>query len=286
VDRLPVIERRRWHDAIVPALIDSHSHIDAAEFDGDRGEAIARARTAGVAMQVVPAVDVAAWPGLRDLCAREPGLFPAWGLHPTFLPRHRPEHLHQLRDWLHQHRPVAVGECGLDFWIDGLDRDEQQRYFLAQLRLAREFDLPVIVHARKAFDEVTAALRRIGGLRGVVHSFSGSLEQARALWSLGFHLGIGGPVTYDRARRLRSIVAGMPVEYLLLETDSPDQPLNGHQGARNEPARLVAILEVVAALRGESPGALAAATCANARRLFGLPASASGPWPPVPGPPA
>jgi TatD DNase family protein len=252
-------------------LIDSHSHIDAAEFDGDRAEAIERARSAGVVAQVVPAVDAAAWPGLRELCAREAGLFPAWGLHPTFLAGHRPDHLDLLREWLQRDRPVAVGECGLDFWVEGLDRDDQQRYFRAQLGLAREFDLPVVVHARKAFDEVTAALRRIGGLRGVVHSFSGSLEQARALWALGFHLGIGGPVTYGRARRLRAIVAAMPLEYLLLETDSPDQPLCGHQGQRNEPARLAGVLEVVAALRAESPQALAAATTANARRLFGLP---------------
>jgi TatD DNase family protein len=265
----------RWHDAGVHALIDSHSHIDTAEFDGDRADAIARARAAGVAAQVVPAVDAASWPGLRDLCARQPGLFPAWGLHPTFLAGHRPEHLDLLRDWLRRERPVAVGECGLDHWVDGLDRDDQQRYFMAQLKLARDFDLPVIVHARKAFDEVTTALRRIGGLRGVVHSFSGSAEQARALWALGFHLGIGGPVTYQRARRLRAIVAAMPVEHLLLETDSPDQPLCGHQGERNEPARLVAVLDTVAALRGQSPQAVAAATTANARRLFGLPAPAA-----------
>jgi TatD DNase family protein len=258
----------------VPSLIDSHSHIDAGEFDGDRAAAIARARAAGVAAQIVPAVDSASWPGLLELCRREHGLYPAWGLHPTFLAGHRPEHLDLLRDWLRRQRPVAVGECGLDFWVDGLDRDAQQRYFLAQLALARDFDLPVIVHARKAYDAVTAALRRIGGLRGVVHSFSGSLEQARALWALGFHLGIGGPVTYARARRLRGIVSAMPVEYLLLETDSPDQPLCGHQGERNEPARLVGVLATVAALRGDSPAQLAAATTANARRLFGLPAPA------------
>ena len=143
--------------------------------------------------------------------------------------------------------------------------------FIAQLELARERDLPVIVHARRAFDEVAACLRKVGGLRGVVHSFSGSLQQADNLWKMGFALGIGGPVTYPRARRLRDIVARIPAEFLLLETDSPDQPLHGHQGQRNEPALLTEVLAVVAELRGESRAHVAASTSANARRLFNLP---------------
>lgn len=252
-------------------LIDSHSHLDAPEFDTDRAAVIARAQAAGVTTQVIPAIDAAGWPALRDLCAKQSGLHPAWGLHPLFLDRHRAGDLEALRQWLTNDRPCAVGECGLDYWVDGLDRDTQNDYFLAQLKLAREFDLPVIVHARKSLDEVTAALRRIGGLRGVVHSFSGSQAQAEALWKLGFHLGIGGPVTYERAQRLRGIVATMPIEYLLLETDSPDQPLHGHQGQRNEPALLTAILATVAQLRNESPQAIASATTATARSLFTLP---------------
>ncbi len=252
-------------------LIDSHSHLDAPEFDADRATVLERARTAGVVEQVIPAVAAEGWPALRDLCVAEQGLHPAWGLHPMYLERHQPDHLERLRQWLSSHRPCAVGECGLDFQVGNPDRDTQQTYFLAQLKLARQFDLPVILHARKALDEVTAALRRIGGLRGVVHSFSGSQVQAQALWKLGFHLGIGGPVTYERAQRLRGIVATMPVEYLLLETDSPDQPLHGHQGQRNEPARLPEVLRVVAALRRQSPAELAAATTGNAWRLFALP---------------
>ena len=252
-------------------LIDSHSHLDAPEFDADRAAVLDRARAAGVVDQVIPAVAAASWPALRELCGSQAGLHPAWGLHPMYLGEHRPDHLEQLRRWLIDHRPCAVGECGLDFWVEDLDRETQQAFFLAQLKLAREFDLPVILHARKALDEVTAALRRIGGLRGVVHSFSGSQSQAESLWKLGFHLGIGGPVTYERAQRLRGIVAAMPIEYLLLETDSPDQPLHGHQGQRNEPALLAEILLAVSQLRGESPQAVASATTANARLLFALP---------------
>lgn len=251
-------------------LIDSHCHLDAPEFDHDRDAVIARARDAGVTAQVVPAIDAAGWPALRELCDAHAGLHPAYGLHPLFLDRHRPAHLTTLREWLERERPVAVGECGLDFWIADLDRDTQMDYFMAQLKLAREFDLPVILHARKALDQVTAAVRRVGGLRGVVHSFSGSPSQAEALWKLGFHLGIGGPVTYPRASRLRGIVATMPGEFLLLETDSPDQPLHGHQGQRNEPALLTQVLATVAELRSEDPATLAAMTTANARHLFTL----------------
>ena len=161
-----------------------------------------------------------------------------------------------------------MGECGLDYFVEGLDPERQRHFFQGQLELARDFDLPLVLHARRAVDEVILRLRRTGGLRGVVHSWSGSEEQARQLFELGFHLGIGGPVTFERARRLRRTVASMPIEFLLLETDAPDQPGAGHRGERNEPAYLPEVLAVVAELRGESPEAIAAATTANAQRLF------------------
>jgi len=252
-------------------LVDSHSHFDAAEFDVDRAAAHARAAAAGVIAQVVPAIDAAGWPKLKAICAAFTGLHPAYGLHPMFLDAHRPAHLTELRGWIECERPVAVGECGLDFFVEGLDAEAQQLYFDAQLRLAREFDLPVIVHARRAVDAVIASIRRIGGLRGVVHSFSGSAEQAAQLYKLGFLLGIGGPVTYERANRLRGLVAAMPLEHLLLETDAPDQPDADHRGERNEPAYLTKVLEVVAELRGVPQDIVAAATTGNAERLFGFP---------------
>ena len=250
-------------------LYDSHCHLDAPEFDPDRAGVVARARAAGVGRQLVPAVTRAGWEKLRDLCAADEGLRPAYGLHPMYLAEHRPAHLDDLARWLADERPAAVGECGLDHFVEGLDPEAQRLYFIRQLELAREFDLPVVLHARRAVDEVIAALRRIGGLRGVVHSWSGSDEQARQLFGLGFHLGIGGPVTFERAQRLRRTVASMPIQWLLLETDAPDQPGARHRGERNEPGLLPEVLEVVAALRGEPPEAVAAATSANAARLFG-----------------
>jgi TatD DNase family protein len=252
-------------------LVDSHSHLDAAEFDADRGAVIDRARAAGVLAQVVPAVAADAWPALKSLCESAPGLFPGDGMHPTFLHRHDERDLDALHDWIARERPCCVGECGLDYYVEGLDLDFQRRLFAGQLQLAKAFDLPVVVHALRAIDDVTAMLRRVGGLRGVVHSFGGSPEQAAQLWKLGFHLGIGGPVTYERAKRLRGIVASMPLEFLLLETDAPDQPLAADRGQRNEPARLVDVASTVAALRGVEPAVIAEATTRNARDLFGLP---------------
>jgi TatD DNase family protein len=251
-------------------LVDSHCHLDAAEFDADRHAVIARAQAAGVTRQIVPAVDAASWPKLRDVCSRGTGLFPAYGLHPMYLDAHRSEHLAQLREWIERERPVAVGECGLDYFIEGLDRDTQALYFDGQLRLARDFDLPVVVHARRAVDAVIAAIRKTGKLRGVVHSYSGSVEQARQLWDLGFLIGLGGPVTYDRANRLRQLAGTMPLEFLLLETDAPDQPDAGIRGQRNEPVRLANVLAVIAQLRQQDKTDIAAVTTANAERLFGI----------------
>ena len=241
----------------------------------DRTAVIARARAAGVARQIVPAIDAAGWPKLRGICAGTDGLFPAYGLHPMYLDAHRPEHLVELREWIERERPLAIGECGLDFFVEGLDADSQHHYFIGQLQLAREHDLPVIVHARRAVDQVIAAIKQVGSLRGVVHSFPGSAEQARQLWQLGFLVGLGGPVTYERANRLRKLAATIPLECLLLETDAPDQPDAGIRGQRNEPARLATVLETIARLRDEEPAKIAAATTANAERLFTLPAGAT-----------
>ncbi len=253
-------------------LIDSHCHLDASEFDADRAAVIARARAAGVA-QIIPAVDAAGWPKLREVCHHQADLFPAYGLHPLMLSSHRPQHLAELAEWIEREKPVGIGECGLDFFVEGLDADEQHRYFVGQLQLARDFDVPVIVHARRAVEQVIIAIRKVGGLRGVVHSFSGSPEQARQLWNQDFLIGLGGPVTYERAQRLRRLVRGMPLEHLLLETDAPDQPDASIRGQRNEPARLTHVCRVIAELRGAPEREIAEATRLNAARLFGLPES-------------
>lgn len=251
-------------------LVDSHVHLNLPAFALDADAVIERANQAGVSRMVLPATHAAAWLSIKNMCSEHAGIYPAFGLHPVFLSEHAPQHVQTLSSWLDANQSVAVGEIGLDFHLEHTDKHLQREYFARQLELAVERNLPVIVHARDALEEVILTLRRYGSLRGVVHSFSGSQQQAENLWKLGFHLGIGGPVTYERAQRLRRIVSHMPIEFLLLESDAPDQPDASHRGQRNEPARVVNILKCVAALRQQSEADVAAATTTNARRLFAL----------------
>ena len=252
------------------AICDSHVHMDSDRFDGDRDAVLTRARAAGVDFQIIPAVNRASWLRISELCNAHDGLYPAYGWHPMFIGTQAVNDIGALEHWLDDHRAVAVGEIGLDFHRDDIDRELQRTYFEMQLELARDRNLPVIIHSRKAVEEVTLALRRIGKLRGVLHSFSGSLEQARQVFELGFFIGIGGPITYTRARRLHRLVADMPIGHLLLETDAPDQPTAQHRGERNEPARIVHVLRHIAQMRNATPEAIAEATCRNARQLFGF----------------
>jgi TatD DNase family protein len=251
-------------------LVDTHAHLDDGSFDDDRGAMFERSAGAGVRRWIVPAIDRGNWEKIELLSASRPGVFPAYGLHPLFIGQHQDAHLDELPDWLEGHGAIAVGEIGLDFYVEGLDLARQRELFVRQLHIAKEHDLPVIVHARRAFEETIHTLRRIGGLRGVIHSFSGSEEQARQLFELGFHIGIGGPVTYDRANRIRRVVKDMPLQWLLLETDAPDQPCLHHRGERNEPAYMLDVLRTVAELRNEPEADIAAATTANAVGLFRL----------------
>lgn len=261
--------------------IDTHVHIDAPEFDADRAAVLARARAAGVDGFVAPAVAASGWDALAQIASEHADVHPAFGLHPMFLAEHRAEHLALLERRLADTPAVAVGECGLDFFVAGLDADAQLEFFLGQLSIAKAAGLPVIVHARRAVDRVIACIRTVGGLTGVIHSYPGSVEQARQLHQLGFALGFGGPITYGRAQRLRAVVATIPLDQLLVETDAPDQPPATRRGQRNEPATLVEIIDTIAALRGMDRLALSAAVDVNARRLFGITAEPTLDLPPL-----
>ncbi|MEK8090175.1 TatD family hydrolase [Thermithiobacillus plumbiphilus] len=251
-------------------LFDSHAHFDDDSFDADRPAALARAREAGVIAQLVPAISARLWPRLREVCNADEHLYPAYGLHPVYLPEHQPAHLDALGDWLASESAVAVGEIGLDHYLPELDRDRQKYYFAAQLGIARDLHLPVVVHARHAVEDVYLTLRRFPGVTGVIHSFAGSEEQARRLMDLGFCFGFGGPLTYPGAHRLHRLVKSLPQDRLLLETDSPDQPDAGHRGCRNEPAYLPAVLAALAQWREADPAELAEATFRNTLKLFHL----------------
>jgi TatD DNase family protein len=252
--------------------IDTHCHLDAAEFDADRDAVIERAQVAGVATIVVPAVDRASFDSVRALASRCPAVRYALGIHPMCVDRADDGDLDALRaavrGALDDPRFVGIGEIGLDHFVPGLDRGRQQRFLAAQLAIAREFELPVILHVRRAQDEVAAQLRRMPPTGGIAHAFNGSLQQARAFVALGLALGFGGAMTHERALRIRRLAAELPIEAIVLETDAPDIAPAWLRGGRNEPGELAGIAATLAALRGIDLGTLLAATDANARRVL------------------
>jgi TatD DNase family protein len=254
-------------------LIDTHCHLDVDAFDPDRAEVLARTRAAGVAGVVVPGIDAAGWPKLLRLCAGEPDLYPALGLHPVYLDRHRDGDLDALAQALEAVRPVAVGEIGLDFHDRAADTGAQRRLCAAQLSIARDAALPVLLHVRKAHDAMLALLRDAGLRGGIAHAFNGSLEQARHYIDLDFRLGFGGMLTFERSSRLRRLARELPLEVLVLETDAPDLTVASHRYERNSPEYLPEVLGALAQIRDADPAEVASRTTANARELLGLPSA-------------
>ncbi len=255
-------------------LIDTHTHLDFPEFDADRDAVLARSRALGVQRMVVLGVHQPNWQRLWQLVKAQDGLFAAFGLHPLYLAEHRPEHLTELRQWLEQlagqTKLCALGEFGLDYFVESLDRTAQQALFEAQLTLAAEFELPVLLHVRRAHAQTIATLKRFRLPRaGIVHAFAGSAEEAREYLKLGFRLGLGGAATWPQARRLRQVIAGLPLEAVVLETDAPDMAPAMHAHSRNSPEYLPQICAELAALMAVPAAQLAAASSANACALFG-----------------
>ncbi len=251
-------------------LIDTHSHIDVDIFSGDRQEVLGRARTVGVIGQILPGICQSLWPRLLSLCRQEKDLYPAIGLHPMYLNAHRPEHLRELYKHAQSNTLVAIGEIGLDYYIT-VDRKEQQSLFNKQLDVAAETCLPILLHVRKAHDQVLSTLRKRNFTHGgIVHAFSGSMQQAEHYLKLGFLISFCGNITYKRAKKLQKIAKFLPLESIVLETDSPDLPPAAHNGERNSPEYLPEILETLSDIREESMEALALATTQNACRLLKL----------------
>lgn len=258
---------------------DTHCHLDAPEFDADRDAVVARARAAGVGRLVLPAVEAAHFDAVRTLAGRHGAAY-ALGIHPLYVDRaDEATDLERLRDALQRHagdpRLVAVGEIGLDHFVPGGDRERQQRFYVAQLKLARDAGLPVILHVRRSADALLAGLNRVEVPGGIAHAFNGSADQARRFVERGFRLGFGGAMTYDRALQIRALAKDLPAGALVLETDAPDIPPHwlyrtagqraaGEASGRNEPAELPRIAETLAALRGWSLAETAAVTSANA----------------------
>jgi TatD DNase family protein len=251
-------------------LVDAHCHLDMPDFDADRGEVIERAEQAGIGTIVVPGVSADTWKNVQAVCQQQQHCHPCYGLHPYQADSHQEHDLDVLKLWLADHRAVAVGECGLDYRKGQADREKQRFFFESQLSIAMQFDLPVVIHSVHATEDVIHSLKPHRGIRGMVHSFSGSYEQALQLIEMGIYISLGGPVTYDRATRLRETAARLPLESLLIETDAPDQPDADHLGERNEPSYMLNVLQCLAELRSEDAQTIASQTTANARQLFGI----------------
>ena len=257
-------------------LIDTHTHLDFPDFDTDRTALLADSRALGVRRMVLLGVYRDNWQRIWDLVQGDRELYAAFGLHPVYLDQHQPADLTHLGDWLARlagHRQVcAVGEIGLDYFLEHLDRPRQQQLFEAQLQLAADFQLPALLHVRRSHAAVIATLKRFKLKRaGIIHAFAGSREEAREYIKLGFKLGLGGAATWPQALRMHKVLADLPLEALVLETDSPDMAPAMYPGQRNSPQHLPAICAALAQIMGLSAEQLAAASTANACELFNWP---------------
>ena len=257
-------------------LIDTHCHLDAAEFAEDRDEVVAAAVAAGVSAIIVPAISAHNFSAVRQCCARYAGCHPAYGIHPLYIERADEADFARLRTCLGNelagaHPPVAVGEIGLDFYLPGFDAQKQEHFFLEQLKIARDFDLPVLLHVRRSVDQILKCVRRIGVRSGIAHAFNGSRQQAEEFLRLGFKLGFGGAMTFPRATRIRELATSLPIESIVLETDAPDIPPSWLEGGRNVPGELSRIAGVLSELRGLTCTDVMQTTTVNALSVLALP---------------
>ncbi|TRW50143.1 TatD family deoxyribonuclease [Aliidiomarina halalkaliphila] len=227
-------------------ITDAHCHLDFPDFDDDRDAVLARARDAGVQRFLVPGVQKSQWSRLETLGQKYADWSLAYGLHPYFIEAHQEADLKALSQQLEK-GAIALGEIGLDATVG--DQEKQVHFFKEQLAIAAALELPVILHHRRTLDTLLSLVRQAGVTQGMVHAFSGSYEQAMAWIDAGFYLGVGGVITYERAQKTRAALARVPLQRLLLETDSPDMPLQGYQGQRNEPARVIRVRDTLRELR-------------------------------------
>ena len=268
--------------------IDTHCHLDAAEFDADRDAVRQRARDAGVALCVIPAVERANWAKVSALAHRYGDVY-ALGIHPLYVPQAQEDDLHALDELLGRAKDdphlVAVGEIGLDYFVPALcepaQREKQWRFYTAQLQLARKHGLPVILHVRRSADMLLKGLRQTPVKGGIAHAFNGSVQQAQAFIDLGFVLGFGGAMTFERATQLRHLAATLPLSAIVLETDAPDIPpqwiyrtaeqrAQGEVQGRNEPGELRGISASLCELRDIATVSLSKATASNFFSALGL----------------
>lgn len=254
-------------------LVDTHCHLDFESFDGERREVLDRAIAAGVKRVIVPALDLQNCQAVLALAERFAPVYAAVGVHPNSSAKWEDAWLERLREFAAHEKVVAIGEIGLDYYWDKSPPSVQHRAFSQQMALAADLDLPIIVHNREAHDDVVEALAgsplREKERPGVLHSFSAPWEIALEALEMGYYLGFTGPVTFKKADDLRSLVARVPIDRLLVETDAPFLTPHPHRGKRNEPAYVLHVAQKVAELRDASLEIVEAMTTENAACLFG-----------------
>lgn len=249
-------------------IIDTHCHLDVSAFDQDRADVLARCRSRGINRIVIPAIEAESWNNVLDLCKSEKGLYPALGLHPVFIEKHQAADVNKLAKLLETVSPVAIGEIGLDFYIKELDKQRQIDLFEAQLQLAKKNDLPVILHVRKAHDQVLQLLKKYKLKGGFSHAFNGSLQQAKQYIELGFKLGFGGTLTYENSRKIHQLAKSLSLDAIVLETDAPDMVVESHRGQRNSPEYIMESLLALAKIRNEDMDDIARQTTENANEVI------------------
>lgn len=252
-------------------LIDTHCHIDFDDFESDRDLIIQQAFDLGVLDIIVPSVAQASWRKTIDVCAQYSPCHLALGLHPVFIAQHQPQHLLELDRLVQSHQPIAIGEIGLDYYLKELDREKQRLFFTKQLVIAKQHKLPVIIHNRKAHDDCLSILNEVGIQRGLIHAFNGSIQQAEKYIEMGFLLGFGGMLTFERSTRLRNLVKQLPIESIVLETDAPDMTVAQHRGSRNSPHYLPYVLQSIASIKQMTEQSVATTTTRNAQQIISHP---------------
>ncbi len=248
--------------------IDTHCHLDFDVFDEQREELMARCLGAGIKHFLVPATVSSRWGRLLELSKQYPEWRIAYGLHPYFLKGAELSELDNLATQC-EDRAIAIGEIGLDNWPGSLSLEVQREFFIRQLVIAKSLALPVVIHARKSYDLVYQCLRQVGlKTGGTIHAFNGSYEQAQRFVELGFVLGIGGTVTYPRAKKAQRVLQALDRQSFVLETDSPDMPLYGFQGQMNTPLSILEVAKSVAIIRNEEVEQIAVDSYDNLLRVF------------------
>lgn len=255
---------------LLTVFFDSHCHLTAEQFDADREAVIRRAVDAGVTRMLTLATDVASSRAAIALAERFEGVYAAIGIHPESVRTASLEDLEIIRELAAHPKVAAIGEIGLDYYWDKTTVEVQQTFFEKQTELAAELDLPVAIHDREAHDKIMATLKQRQGIRvrGVLHAFSGSVEMAQDAFALGFVISLGGPVTFKNNRHAPDLVRAVPLEKILIETDSPYLAPHPYRGKRNEPAHVKLVAERIAELKGISTAQVATQTTNNAQQLF------------------